>query len=216
MGSNLVRNRICNLRIKENTWICLTKKLTFFSGLFEPSQSTALINETKLTVQTSIPDGIAHLLGQAKLTLLAEVAHYQLWFPLQFKTDELGHFSTVLAAPEVIDTKGTQRSWRLSELNIQSQGFCIESISSTGIFLKSTSINSELDELQNMQFILPNEAAISLDIEPVRHSECGIAAKIKHIHHGKEQLRAYLFEVHKREYSSLYQLEHRQELGLSN
>lgn len=216
MGSNLVRNRICNLRIKENTWICLTKKLTFFSGLFEPSQSTALINETKLTVQTSIPEGIAHLLGQAKLTLLAEVAHYQLWFPLQFKTDELGHFSTVLAAPEVIDTKGTQRSWRLSELNIQSQGFCIESISSTGIFLKSTSINSELDELQNMQFILPNEAAISLDIEPVRHSECGIAAKIKHIHHGKEQLRAYLFEVHKREYSSLYQLEHRQELGLSN
>ncbi|CAH9061018.1 hypothetical protein PSEHALCIP103_02403 [Pseudoalteromonas haloplanktis] len=184
--------------------------------MFEPSQSTALINETKLTVQTSIPEGIAHLLGQAKLTLLAEVAHYQLWFPLQFKTDELGHFSTVLAAPEVIDTKGTQRSWRLSELNIQSQGFCIESISSTGIFLKSTSINSELDELQNMQFILPNEAAISLDIEPVRHSECGIAAKIKHIHHGKEQLRAYLFEVHKREYSSLYQLEHRQELGLSN
>jgi len=160
------------------------EEINFLSGLFEPSQSTALI-----------PDGIAHLLGQAKLTLLAEVAHYQLWFPLQFKTDELGHFSTVLAAPEVIDTKGTQRSWRLSELNIQSQGFCIESISSTGIFLKSTSINSELDELQNMQFILPNEAAISLDIEPVRHSECGIAAKIKHIHHGKEQLRAYLFEI---------------------
>lgn len=193
------------------------EEINFLSGLFEPSQSSALINETKLTVQASIPDGIAHLLGQAKLTLLAEVANYQLWFPLQFKTDELGHFSTVLEAPEVIDTKGIQRSWRLSELNIQSQGFCIESISSTGIFLKPTSVHSELDELQNMQFILPNEAAISLDIEPVRQSKCGIAAKIKHIHHGKEQLRAYLFEVHKRQFSSLYQLEHKQQkLELSN
>ena len=193
------------------------EEINFLSGLFEPSQSSALINETKLTVQASIPDGIAHLLGQAKLTLLAEVAHYQLWFPLQFKTDELGHFSTVLEAPEVIDTKGIQRSWRLSELNIQSQGFCIESISSTGIFLKPTSVHSELDELQNMQFILPNEAAISLDIEPVRQSKCGIAAKIKHIHHGKEQLRAYLFEVHKCQFSSLYQLEHKQQkLELSN
>ena len=43
------------------------EEINFLSGLFEPSQSTALINETKLTVQTSIPDGIAHLLGQAKL-----------------------------------------------------------------------------------------------------------------------------------------------------
>ena len=54
------------------------EEINFLSGLFEPSQSTALINETKLTVQTSIPEGIAHLLDQAKLTLLAEVAHYQL------------------------------------------------------------------------------------------------------------------------------------------
>lgn len=122
----------------------------------------------------------------------------------------------MLAAPEIIVTKGTQRSWRLSELNIQSQGFCIDSISSTGIFLKPTSIHNELNELQNKQFILPNEAAISLDIEPVRQTEFGITAKIKHIHHGKAQLRAYLFEVHKREYSSLYQLEHKQEMGLSN
>ena len=104
------------------------EEINFLSGLFEPSQSSASINETKLTVQASIPDGIAHLLGQAKLTLLAEVAHYQLWFPLQFKTDELGHFSTGLEAPEVIDTKGIQKKKMCSSLiflNMGAQQNCI-------------------------------------------------------------------------------------------
>jgi hypothetical protein len=59
--------------------------------------------------------------------------------------------------------------------------------------------------MKNVQFTLPNEECISIDIEPIRQNKSGMAAKITRINTGKEQLRTYLFEEHKRQYSALYE-----------
>lgn len=181
------------------------EELNFLSELFKPSEKSHPHNFHVLTMQSSVPASIAHLLSNANLTLLAEVAHYQLWFPLELKINGDGVINPILNAPEVIDTKGTQRSWRWSELNIKSQGFKIESISSTGIFLKPLRKGKQLNKVEHMEFMLPNKESISIDVEPVRQSTLGIAAKITHIHNGQEHLRAYLFEEHKRKFAKLYQ-----------
>lgn len=176
----------------------------FLSNLFKGQAKQQLPANQRLTVQSDIPAKIANLFINAKLTLLAEVGHYQLWFPLEFKTDESGLLTPILSSPEVIDTTGTQRSWRLDNLNIQSDGFKIESISSTGIFLKPISNKVPLITHYRMQFYLPNKKHIIISIEPVRQNKQGIAAKITHIHEGKDHLRDYLFSVHKRQYVNLY------------
>ncbi|MEN8635772.1 hypothetical protein ABFV74_08620 [Pseudoalteromonas distincta] len=181
------------------------EEVNFLAELFKPNTKQSSPRDHILTMKSSVPASIARLLTHANLTLLAEIANYQLWFPLQLKIDELGVINPTLSAPEVIDTKGTQRSWRWSELNIKSQGFNIESISSTGIFLKPLKSGESLKKLQHMSFTLPNKESISIDVEPVRQSSLGIAAKITQIHSGQEQLRAYLFEEHKRQYAKLYE-----------
>ncbi|GAA60475.1 hypothetical protein P20652_2341 [Pseudoalteromonas sp. BSi20652] len=182
-----------------------SEEINFFSELFKPDKKPRANNDHVLTLQSSVPANIAHLFSNANLTLLAEVAHYQLWFPLHLKIDNEGIMTPTLNAPEVIDTKGTQRSWRWSELNIKSQGFKIESISNTGVFLKPLRKNKNLKKSQRMEFILPNKQSISMNIEPVRQSTQGIAAKITQIYTGQEQLRAFIFEEHKRQYAKLYE-----------
>ncbi|TMO04651.1 hypothetical protein CWB57_18455, partial [Pseudoalteromonas sp. S186] len=72
----------------------------------------------------------------------------------------------VLRAPEVIDTKGTQRRWPWSQLYIKSEAFYIESISSTVIFLKHLKDNCRLGSMKNVQLKLPNQEYMSIDIEP--------------------------------------------------
>ena len=181
------------------------EEINFFAELFKPNTKSHVHNSHVLTLQSSVPANIAHLLSSANLTLLAEVAHYQLWFPLDLKIDSAGIIKPILTAPEVIDTQGTLRSWRWSELNIKSQGFKIESISNTGMFLKPLRKGNHLNKSQHMEFILPNKQSISMEIEPVRQSTQGIAAKITQIHSGQEQLRAYLFEEHKRQHAKLYE-----------
>jgi len=181
------------------------EEVNFLAELFKPNTKQSSPRDHILTMKSSVPASIARLLTHANLTLLAEIANYQLWFPLQLKIDELGVINPTLSAPEVIDTKGTQRSWRWSELNIKSQGFKIESISNTGMFLKPLRKGNHLNKSQHMEFLLPNKQSISMEIEPVRQSTQGIAAKITQIHSGQEQLRAYLFEEHKRQHAKLYE-----------
>ncbi len=101
------------------------EEVNFLAELFKPNTKQRSPRNHMLTMKSSVPASIAHLFTHANLTLLAEVANYQLWFPLQLKIDELGVINPILSAPEVIDTKGTQRSWRWSKLNIKSQGFNI-------------------------------------------------------------------------------------------
>ncbi|MFU2509014.1 hypothetical protein [Pseudoalteromonas sp. ASV78] len=181
------------------------EELNFITDLFQVTAPAKLQDNHTLTLQSAVPANIAELLNNTKLTLLAEVGDYQLWFPLAIKIDKTGVLTPVLSAPEVIDTRGIKRCWRGDNLNIQSQGFEVESISSTGLFLKSTTQKAPLAVDQQIKLTLPNKRNITIDIEPVRFSKRGMAAKITHIHQGKEHLRAYLFEAHKRQHANLYE-----------
>lgn len=181
------------------------EELNFIADLFQVTAPSKLQDNHTLTLQSAVPANIAELLNNTKLTLLAEVGDYQLWFPLAMRIDKTGVLTPVLSAPEVIDTRGIKRCWRGDNLNIQSQGFEVESISSTGLFLKSTTQKAPLAVDQQIKLTLPNKRNITIDIEPVRFSKRGMAAKITHIHQGKEHLRAYLFEAHKRQHANLYE-----------
>ncbi|AVV83683.1 hypothetical protein SPWS13_1890 [Shewanella putrefaciens] len=67
------------------------EELACFSELFSPNRITHGMEEANpepwvnhvLTVKTEVPQALASLLGKAKLTLLAEVGPYKLWFPLK-------------------------------------------------------------------------------------------------------------------------------------
>ncbi|WP_149981046.1 hypothetical protein [Pseudoalteromonas rhizosphaerae] len=181
------------------------EELNFISDLFQVTVPSKLRDNHTLTLQSSIPANIAELLNNTKLTLLAEVGDYQLWFPLEIRIAKTGIVTPVLSAPEVIDTQGIKRCWRGGNLNIRSQDFEVESISSTGLFLKSTTQKAPLAIEQQIKLTLPNKKNITIDIKPVRFSKRGMAAKITHIHQGKEHLRAYLFEAHKRQNANLYE-----------
>ena len=112
------------------------QELSFFNRLFEAERTDSDPTDTKMSVRLNLPDKLNGLLTNAKLTLLAEVGIYQLWFPLEFSKDENGQLFPVLSAPEVIDTKGIERSWRTPDLEIHTEQFQILSLSSTGVLLK--------------------------------------------------------------------------------
>ena len=88
------------------------EELNFISDLFQVTVPSKLRDNHTLTLQSSIPANIAELLNNTKLTLLAEVGDYQLWFPLEIRIDKTGVVTPVLSAPEVIDTQGIKRCWR--------------------------------------------------------------------------------------------------------
>ncbi|XQF89961.1 hypothetical protein ACOBV8_15380 [Pseudoalteromonas espejiana] len=183
----------------------LTKEeLSFISSVVGNTKDN--INESsQLSLKTTLPDTLKGLLSHAKLTMLAEVGHYQLWFPLEFKLNDDGQFNPVLSAPEVIDTEGVDRSWRYSDLNLQSERFYVLSLSSSGVLLKPRDQRYTLANAQHISFKLPNNKKVTLFIDLVRKTNLGYAAKIISIEHGKEALREYLFDKHKRVNAPLYE-----------
>ena len=96
----------------------LSEQELFFNSLFEAEHGVKdLTTDTKISVNFNLPDKLNGLLNNAKLTLLAEVGIYQLWFPLEFIVDDKGQVTPTLC-PEVIDTKGIERSWRTPQPRI--------------------------------------------------------------------------------------------------
>ncbi len=59
--------------------------------------------EHQLSMQTEVPQSLKQVLVGSKLTLLAEISHYQLWFPVSLSLNNLGEFSPKLATSEIID-----------------------------------------------------------------------------------------------------------------
>ncbi|WP_338364667.1 hypothetical protein [uncultured Pseudoalteromonas sp.] len=183
----------------------LTKEeLSFISSVVGSSKDDKHDN-SQLTLRTTLPDTLKGLLSHAKLTMLAEIGHYQLWFPLEFKLNDDGYLSPVLSAPEVIDTEGVDRSWRYSDLYLQSERFYVLSLSSSGVLLKPRDHRYSLTHEQHITFKLPNRKKVTLLVDLVRKTNLGYAAKIVSFKSGKEALREYLFEKHKRENANLYE-----------
>lgn len=167
-----------------------------------------------ISVTAEVPPVISSLLGRAKMTLLAEIGNYKLWFPLDMTLDEAGQFNPVLGIPEVVEYVGKQRSWRsteLGELNISSADFSgkveLLSLSSTGMALKlnSTGNIEQLGHNPELTLHLPDGQALRLEMEPVRLHNQTLAAKITTTESNREALRRFLFQRHRQRHPTLYQ-----------
>ncbi|GGB54958.1 hypothetical protein K8B83_06650 [Shewanella inventionis] len=191
------------------------EELAYFSDVFSPEQSDNsadnVLTKHSLSVATEIPQILSHILGNAKLTLLAEISYYRLWFPLQLKQDEFGQFTPELGTPEVVDMRGVERSWRIDDLknvkvmdNETSKFVEVLSLSSSGITIK---VPKELDtqSQRHTQLILPNGNHVELEFEPVRTENGIMAAKISAEGESRQILRQFLFNQHKAKYSHLYE-----------
>ncbi len=181
------------------------QELSFFNSLFKTEGSTNIPTNTKMSLNLNLPDKLNGLLKNAKLTLLAEVGIYQLWFPLEFKADESGQLTPLLSAPEVIDTKGIDRSWRSPILELETDKYVILSLSSTGLLLQPKQPVTILDEKITLAFNLPNYGHVIIRAKPIRETGQCIAAKIIKICKGEDAIRQYLFESHKHQHAKLYE-----------
>lgn len=167
-----------------------------------------------LTVMTEIPQMVAKVLGQAKLTLLAEISHYKLWFPLSLDVDAFGQFTPTLGIPEVLEIQGKERSWRLSNVTDvtitvdgEPQELKVHSLSSSGIAIKvPTALAAErLLASRNVDMRLAEIGAMQLEFEPVRYDSSLFAARINAVGKEREALRQFIFQRHRAEYAHLYQ-----------
>ncbi|MBB1427813.1 hypothetical protein ACRN9Z_02695 [Shewanella frigidimarina] len=188
------------------------EELAYFSGVFSPEDDSTdnTLSRHSLSVATEIPQVLAHILGNAKLTLLAEISYYRLWFPLILKQDELGQFLPELGIPEVIDMRGGERSWRLNNVknikvidNDTAKFVEVLSLSSSGMTIKvPQELNAKVPRLT--QLILPNGVHLDMVFEPVRTENGVMAAKISAEGESREILRQFLFSEHKAKYAHLY------------
>jgi hypothetical protein len=194
-------------------------ELACFRDIFSQAADgfhTATANEPQhhLTVMTEIPQMVAKVLGHAKLTLLAEISHYKLWFPLTLQVDALGQFTPTLGVPEVLELQGKERSWRLtnvSDVTItvdgEPQALQVRSLSSSGIAIQlpDPMAAERLMASRNVEMRLAEIGALQLDFEPVRYDSCQLAARINAVGKEREALRQFIFERHRAEYAHLYQ-----------
>ena len=191
-------------------------ELDYLSELFEHKQEVASADgyNHMISVTTEVPQLIASLLGQAKFTLLAEVGHYKLWFPLEMTLDEFGQPNPVLGIPEVVEYSGNERSWRLASL--QDIRLCDQryadklqllSLSSTGLAFKldCPQLTAQLLQQSELQLSLPDGQALQLRFEPVRQHDSIIAARISSCKQQRELLRRFLFQRHRQHFPALYQ-----------
>ncbi|MEE1981678.1 hypothetical protein [Shewanella xiamenensis] len=197
------------------------EELACFRELFSPNRIThstedahpePLVNHV-LTVKTEVPQALASLLGKAKLTLLAEVGSYKLWFPLEMRLDDFGQLQPTLGVPEVLDAKGAERSWRLTLpedvwIFDQDQGeqWSVVSLSSSGMAIRAKSSQQfeQLVDSQELQLQLPDGETMRVKIEPIRHEEGLAIVRFQAEAEEREALRQFLFNRHRSQYPKLY------------
>ncbi|SNY49350.1 hypothetical protein SAMN06297280_1370 [Arsukibacterium tuosuense] len=190
----------------------------YFAELFDehidivPSAENDLRHTISVTAE--VPPAISSLLGRAKMTLLAEIGNYKLWFPLEMTLDEAGQFNPVLGIPEVVEYVGKQRSWRsteLEELDVSSAAFSgkvkLLSLSSTGMSLQFNCANiaEKISHHSELTLSLPDGQLLHLDMQPVRQQDTVLAARITTTSSNREALRRFLFQRHRQRHPTLYQ-----------
>ena len=191
-----------------------TDEVNFFKQLF--SERPPEVNSVKrhtITVQTQIPSGLATILSQSNLTLLAQGEGYKLWIPLHLELDEFGGYKPNLGTPEVIDINGCDRSWRVNppiDVTLWDQTdkllVNILSLSSTGLMVSMQDVSYPRESLfgKVLNLHLPNEIRVELELEPVRVDSHIFAAKFKCLGHGQESIRKFLFNLHRSRNADLY------------
>lgn len=190
------------------------EELEFFSGMFadKPLPDDTLQTGHALSVKSVIPSSLYQVFEQSKLTLLAEISHYQLWFPLEM-TIEDGEFKPLLGTPEIVDIQNGERSWRGGEFadvalkDQKGKNHDLLSLSSTGIAFRVSdrrSLKRILNE-KSLSINLPNDEEVALEFETVRVERDLVAAKIAKVQRGRDRLRKFLFNLHRSEHQNLYQ-----------
>lgn len=193
-----------------------SEELDFFKNIFTEPVVDCSLNQNKhtLSIQTSIPSNLKTILGNSKLTLLAEISHYQLWFPVTISLSDAGDFIPELGVPEIIDVQGSQRSWRVNTPeNVSLFNSCLNqeieilSLSGTGLTFKANSNDGIIKAFDNasLEMRLPDKQRVTLELDPVRSENNVIAAKFKNFEQGRESLRKFLYNSHKTQYSELYE-----------
>jgi hypothetical protein len=193
-----------------------TEELDFFSNIFTETSNDSMASgsQNQLSMKASVPDYFRQVLVGSKLSLLAEISHYQLWFPVSLSITEQGEFSPKLGTPEIIDVKGSERSWRVNTPKdvaiidiFHDQKVEVLSLSATGLTLKVPSSDNIYNYLQqsSFQMSLAGERPLKLELDLVRYEENIVAAKFKDFQEGRESLRKFIFNSHKVKYSNLYQ-----------
>lgn len=193
-----------------------TEELDFISNVFaeEPTDVMSVEQHQNLGLQSNIPSYLTQVLAGSKLTLLAKISHYQLWFPVTLSFNEQNDFVPILGTPEIIDVNGQERSWRVNtpeniEIinSLDGQHVEILSLSSTGLTLKAINKDDSLIDLQHcaLEMTIADELPMKLDLDLVRSEKNVVAAKFKDLQEGREALRKFLFNSHKTKYSNLYQ-----------
>ncbi len=193
-----------------------TEELDFFSDIFTEKSPDSSVEELQhpLSLKTAVPQYLRQILSGSKLTLLAEISHYQLWFPLTMSINSQGDFLPKVSTPEIIDVRGGERSWRVNTpknvaLIDVFDGHKIEvlSLSATGLTLKiPASEKSSLDlQHSSLEMSLAGEAPLKLKLDLVRQEKDIVAAKFKDLQEGRETLRKFLFNSHKLKYAKFYQ-----------
>jgi hypothetical protein len=193
-----------------------TEELDFFSDIFTEKSADCLVEDSRhqLSVQVKLPPSLKSILADSKLTMLAEISHYQLWFPIALSINPQGDFLPQLGTPEIIDIKGNERSWRVDTPKnvalmdvLHEQEIEVLSLSSTGLTLKVPSFEGCYRDFceSSLEMSLAGEKPLKLELDLVRQDHNIVAAKFKDLQHGQESLRKFLFNSHKIKYSSLYQ-----------
>jgi hypothetical protein len=192
-----------------------TEELEFFNNIFAEKSTDAVSSDSnhKFAVQKNVPKNLKQVLVGSKLTLLAEISHYQLWFPVSLSINKEGDFSPKLGTPEIIDVRGHERSWRMkTPKNVaiidifHGQKIEVLSLSATGLTLKVPKSDDNYLDLKQYSFemSLAGEEPLKLELDLVRHDKNIVAAKFKDLQEGKEALRKFLFNSHQVKYSKLY------------
>ncbi|WP_057831603.1 hypothetical protein [Colwellia sp. TT2012] len=193
-----------------------TEELDFFNNIFTKTSTDCMETGTQhqLSTQTDVPQSLKQVLVGSKLTLLAEISHYQLLFPVSLSLNKQGEFSPKLGTPEIIDVNGSGRSWRVNTPKnvaifdvFHERKIEILSLSATGLTLKIASSEGKILDLQqaSLEMSLAGEEPLKLELDLVRHEKNVVAAKFKDLQQGREALRTFLFNSHKIKYPNLYQ-----------
>lgn len=191
------------------------EELDFISNVFaeEPTDKVS-VEQQQLSLQPDVPSYLKQVLVGSKLTLLAEINDYQLWFPVTLSFNDQQDFVPILGTPEIIDVNGQERSWRVDTPKdiaitnaVDGQEIEVLSLSSTGLTLQASTQDDDMIDFHECSFemTIADEAPVKLELDIVRSDRDIVAAKFKNLQEGREALRKFLFNSHKRKYSNLYQ-----------
>lgn len=185
------------------------QELAFFKQLF----SNNSLNESELagadlSLRSDFPEYAASVLDGNTPCLLATVKNFELWFPLSLNLNKNGDITPSLGAPEIFETQGQIRSWRMDfpsnvylilEDNTRA---LVESLSSSGAVIDTKHVK-DIPEHTHAMLSLPNGKLLSVTIEQTR-SQGSLVGLTFLKNDSKKDLRQFLFDHHKKHFKDIY------------